>query len=231
MATLSTPAVFRKLTFALLGFFALLMSSCATSRTTAVTKIKPQKGYVNLMVVFIDKGPEIQELNETTYNSTIRNKFNNLTHIRLREQLEKTMARNVSTEATLISGASEYFPVNEDIDYNTFIKKIKDTGAEGILLVNRNARWNRQSYTTYSFDKESNISVTDTETAPNGSFLCYLFDLNNEAPVWVSQSSVLGTTWDSPGTLNSSLARNISRKLVKAGFIYSSVSQMQINYQ
>jgi hypothetical protein len=208
----------------------LVFSGCATSKMTAVTKIKPQRGYVNLMVVFVKSADEITNLTEASYNANIKNKFNNLDDIKLRQHLEKTFASNVGTYATLVNKSSDYFGVGEEYDYQTFLSKVKETGAEGIIFINSKSRWNSESYSTYTVGRRSPTSFTTTDIAPNASFLCYLIDLKTTKPVWMAQSNVFGTTWDSYNSLNTSLAKDVGYKLMKEGFVYKQVSDMPLNY-
>lgn len=206
----------------------LLLNSCATSHMSAVTNAKPQQPYVNLMVLFVKNAPEISHLDEATYNTHLKNKFNNLNDIKMRRQLEKAFANSISTPATLVNRSSDHFAVGSEIDYKTFLARLKETGAEGIIVVNNNARWIRNNYTTYGAD--SNISFTSSDPAPNAAFLCYLIDLNSNKPVWMSQTDVNGTSLDNNSTLGKSLARKVGNKLKNEGYVYLKISDMPITY-
>lgn len=215
--------------FVLLCFVAfLLLNSCATSHMSAVTNVKPQHPYVNLMVLFVKNAPEIIHLDEATYNTHLKNKFNNLNDIKMRQQLEKAFAGSIETQATLVTRSSDHFAVGTEVGYQTFLAKLKETGAEGVIIVNNNARWIRNNYTTYGAN--SDVSFTSNDPAPNAAFLCYLIDLNSNKPVWMSQTDVNGTSLDNNNTLANSLARKVGNNLKNEGYIYLKVSDLPITY-
>jgi len=214
----------------LLTIFAatLLLSSCAATYMSAVNKSKPAHPYINLMVVFVKDAPEITRLDETTYNNYVKMKFNNLADIQLRKQVEKTFANNITTEATMINRSSDYFTVGDEFDYATFLRKVKESGAEGIIVVNNTSRSSSTNYTTYGANTDVSYSVA--EQAPSAVFLCYLLDLESKVPVWMSQADVSGNVYADYNTLTNSLARNVSGKLKKEGYIYVEIKDVPIVY-
>jgi hypothetical protein len=205
-----------------------LLSSCATTFMSAVNKSKPAHPYINLMVVFVKDAPEITRLDETTYNTYLKTKFNNLADIKLRKQVEETFAENVTTEATAINRSSQYFKVGDEYNYAAFLSKVKESGAEGIIVVNNTSRSSRTNYTTLGAN--SDVSYSVAEQAPSAVFLCYLLDLESKEPVWMSQADVSGNVYADYYTLTNSLARNVGSKLRKEGYIYVSVKDVPVTY-
>lgn len=205
------------LTFAIFGITSL--TGCATSNLTSFTKQKVAEPYVNVVVVFVETNQEITQFNEEAYNTIVRKKFNNLSNIDFRKNLENAFVKNMGQTSTLVTGAGSLFEAGDDIDYASFIGGLKKAGAEAVLVVNMNKSW---STTTERIVKNDALNTYDVvkDANPNASYLCYLIDLNQIKPVWMGKSTGNGVWMVGYNTLNNNLAKNVNSKLNKEGFVY-----------
>ena len=211
------PATSRlKIIYLVLTIFAVGLVGCGSVvDLSGVTKEKPIKPYDNVLVLFIDRGPELTEFSNATYDTVIRKRFNNLNSIKERGTVEDRFIWKSGIEHVSISGASDLFGAGEDIDYKTFIAAAKKKGSQAILLINMNAYTSREAKTI----SQNNVNYKQvvTSTISYGSYLSYLIDLNTNKPVWMGKSVVKDA--GSFNGITKYFAKNIIAELNKEGFI------------
>lgn len=185
-----------------------LLAGCSTASISTVPKTVPDRPYARILTVFVDSDMDFYRLDAETYETYLKKRFNDLDHLEYRQQLERTFGRNLTATGTGIVRSSEVFEVNTEVSYDAFMNKVKETGAEAILLVNLRNYW-------YSYDNDNDLD----DSEPNASFNCYLVDLKTLEPVWLARSVVNGIIagYD---TLNNNLARRVAAKLRKERYIH-----------
>ncbi len=194
-----------------------ILSGCATTSTSTAKVTKPEKHYIGLMTLVVNSQADISLLDSATYENYIRGRFNNLENSTYRKQLEKTLARNfVRPNAQIwLVKSSDIFDLNTDISYRQFMKKVQETGVDGILFVKQSNYWHTTNYTTVYDD---NIATTTANTQPNAAYHTYLIDANTLMPVWYADSKVYGA-FAGFDTLNNHLARSLFSKLRRDKYI------------
>lgn len=186
----------------------LLLAGCSTSSISTVPKTVPNRPYARILTVFVDSDMDFYRLDAETYENYLAKCFNDLDHLQYRQQLERTFERNLTAAGTSIVRSSDVFEVNTEFSYDAFMNKVKETGAEAILLINLRNYW-------YSYSNNDDRDNSE----PNASFNCYLVDLKTLEPVWLARSVVNGIIagYD---TINNNLARRVAAKLQKERYIY-----------
>lgn len=190
------------------------LSGCAVSSTSTANLNKSKKYYVGIMTLVVSIDEDFSKLDSVTYDKYVRGKFNNLENLKYRKQLEKSLQRNLMQEGTQtrIVKSEETFELNTDVSYSDFLKQVKYTGVDGILLVNQRSYWTTiNSAQTVNFEY---TSATTIDTEPNADFHSYLIDAESLQPVWYANTLVQGVSagYD---TLNNYLARSLYRKMRK----------------
>ncbi|RCW29184.1 hypothetical protein [Marinilabilia salmonicolor] len=202
----------------ILLIFLVLLSGCALSNITSVSKNKTTKPFSSFFILCVESPDEIKALNKENYENFIANNFNKIDGLNVRSQLEKTISRNLSIgNFPRIVKSLDVFQVDEQYTYEEFMEKIGATGTEAILFVNLRNYWQSKEYVT-SYYKRS--SVTREELEPNATYYAYLYDLRNiDEYLWLSKVNVYGINagYD---TLNNYFARRISKDLKKNKYSY-----------
>lgn len=170
---------------------------------------KPDRPYSRVLIVFYESNYDFKNLDEATYDNHIQPTINTLEDYRYRKQLNKTFARNLGSDGTIIIKSSDFLQVNEEFTYEEFNKMLDNTSAEAILFVKLSGYWQ----TTQIVDGNS-------ESSPNASFASYLYDLEKNETVWLSNTVVRGGTISGYDTINNTLARRIAKKLQREKYIH-----------
>lgn len=185
--------------------------SCASS-SIRVQNFGDAKGQLNkILTCIIDKPLTVHTFDSAFFDVSIKDYFNDLGNLQVRNQLEKTLKRNLETAPNEIVRSSELFVVNEKITYSDFKQRIKNKGIKAILLINEESSWDTPNYIV------SGNSVR-YDGQPNTAFHCYLIDAESGQIIWLSRCVVKGV-FAGYDTLNNTLARRLSNKLRESGYI------------
>lgn len=185
--------------------------SCATSSITTQNLDNSQRHYAKILTCVIDKPLVIHEFDSAFYETSVKENFNDLGNIQVRNQLEKTLKRNLESISTEIVRSSDLFSVNEITGYSRFKEKIEKAGVEAILLINEESSWDTPSYQKVGHSIQYNGQ-------PNTAFHCYLIDVESGRVVWLGRCVVNGV-YAGYDTLNNTLARKVAKKLRETGRI------------
>jgi hypothetical protein len=201
----------------ILFFLAVLLTSCASSSITSVVKSQGERPYSSIFVVFTT-GNNFKGLTEDNYNTHVRHNFNDISYLKFRKQLEKSLERNMSNGYfPRIIKSSEVFLPDEEYTYEQFQDKVKRSGCEAILLVNLDDYWTTSDYVTTYYE---NTAVTKEREEPNSSYNVYLYDVNDlEEYKWISEIVVEGV-YAGYDTLNNYFSRRVANRLRKDNFIH-----------
>lgn len=192
----------------------ILFTSCGTSKTISNSKNVPGGArYNKLFTVSINTKKPIYELNETVYNTLIKDSFSDLRRVKFRQQLEKSLDRNFSSPRRSLVKSSEVFKLNTANSYADFINKIDSSGIQALLIVNLTDYWQSKNY-TIDGDQASSSAIQNSSAG----FNCYLVDMQSKKLVW-SARSVVNAPETRIEVLNNTLARQLVAKLTKDGFI------------
>ncbi|WP_439181591.1 hypothetical protein [Carboxylicivirga taeanensis] len=201
----------------ILYLLATLLTSCASSSIISVVKSPAEHPYSSMMVVFVT-GDSFKGFTEENYNNNVRGNFNNISYLKFREQLEKSLERNIGAGGfPRIVKSSEAFLPDEDYTYSQFLNKVKSSGSEAILVINLDGYWTSSKYVTTYYE---NSAVTDEREEPNSSYNVYLYDVNELAEYqWISEIVVNGI-YAGYDTLNNYFSRRVAKRLRKDNFIH-----------
>jgi hypothetical protein len=191
----------------------LLLSGCSIASIKSFKKQGRQQPYSRILVLLTDSDIHLTSLDSATYEAHIRNHFNSLDNARYTAQLERTLVRNLESKGTIIIKASDMFPVNDDISYDTFIQQLNRSNIQGVLLVSLRDYWQSGAMLVQSGQ------ITTVSQEPNASFNCYLVDRVSNQPVWMSHVVVNGI-YAGYDTLNNHMARRVSSALIRGKYIY-----------
>ncbi len=203
--------------FVILYLLATLLTSCASSSITSIVKSPTVRPYSSMMLVFTT-GDTFKGLTEDNYNNYVRGNFNDISYLKFRKQLEKSLVRNMSEGGfPRIIKSSEAFLPDEDYTYEQFQNKVSGSGCEVILVINLNSYWTSSKYVTSYYE---NSAVTDEREEPNSSYNVYLYDANDlEEYKWISEIVVNGI-YAGYDTLNNYFSRRVANRLRKDNFIH-----------
>ncbi|MBS2211582.1 hypothetical protein KEM09_09225 [Carboxylicivirga mesophila] len=201
----------------ILYLLAVLLTSCASSSITSIVKSPAQRPYSSMMLVFTT-GNNFKGFTEGNYNNNVRSNFNDISYLKFRKQLEKSLERNISPGGfPRIIKSTEAFLPDEDYTYEQFKNQLKRSGCEAILVVNLGDYWTSSKYVTTYYE---NSSVTNEREEPNSSYNVYLYDVNDlDNYKWISEIVVNGI-YAGYDTLNNYLSRRVAKRLRKDHFIH-----------
>lgn len=157
-------------------FVIFLFSGCATSKITAVVNEPAAAPYSKVVVLLIENDLDFYQLDPISYDKNIQPSFNNLDLIDFRNQLLKTFARNLNSEGTELIKSNDLYPVNTPVSFGDFTRKINESNAQAILLINLKAYWEPGNS---GIHRRKEL----TDTSPNALFTCYLIDTKSGKPV------------------------------------------------
>ncbi|WP_108210251.1 hypothetical protein [Pontibacter mucosus] len=199
----------------LLAICLLLLSGCATP-STAIKLDKNRDYYFGLMSLVLETNEDFKQLDSITYENHIRGKFNNLVSSTYRNEVEKALGNKFSFDNAQIRlvKSSEVFEINKDVSYSQFLQKMKDTGVDGILFVNKYNISQVQNYDTRHYQHSSSSSVVGTEEKAR--FNSYIIDVETLKPVWYTDTHVQS---ESAYIMNKQLAESVFKKLRKDKYI------------
>ena len=185
--------------------------SCASSSISIQNLDSSKSHYNKILTCIIDKPLTVQAFDSAFYDGSVKERFNNLGNIQVRNQMERTLKRNLEISSTKIIPSSDLFVVNELTSYNDFKQRIEKAGVEAILLISEESSWSTPNYT-----KVGNSIQYDGQ--PNTAFHCYLIDAKTGQVTWLGRCVVRGI-FAGYDTLNNTLARRIANKLRESGYI------------
>ena len=147
----------------------LLITGCATTSITPVIKEKPVQPYRTIMTLVVrSRTMDFRQFDADTYQNHIEDKFNNLVNIEYRQQLERSLQRNLSAKNSKVLASSALFEVNERIAYDDFVATLHDRDIEAILLINVFGYWYTES--DY-YDPDTGLSLLPCRHAKRPSLL------------------------------------------------------------
>lgn len=201
-----------------LSIIALLLNACASMDITSVPKNPSQHPFSKIMVVCVETSDDLKQLNSEIFDSHIRGQFNDIENLKFRNQLERTLQRNLGRYGLpKVIKSSEIFNVDQDYTYEQFCDEIGKTGAEAVLLINTRNYWFSSRYVTTHYNHSS---VTNEETEPNSTYYAYLYPASDlENYLWIGRINVSGI-WAGYDTLNNYLARGVTRMMRKENYIF-----------
>lgn len=150
-----------------LGLFLMVLfcASCTNfQRAISTQKLStPEQPVDNFLILFVEYKDEIIRLDEEYYNKALKGKFNNLEHQRFRDHMA-----DVAWDIYLPVRAFDYriiFEGHRDYAFNDFQARLDQPNLNYVLLINM---------------KNNDISGD----VPIRNFQVYLFDKNQEQPIW-----------------------------------------------
>jgi len=196
----------------------IILTSCATSSITSVSKLQTERPFSGIMVVCIQTEDEFRAFNAESYSTYVYRQFNSFDDMKVREHLEKSLAYYMAPEGfPRVLKASDAFNVDEDYSYEQFLAKVKRSGVEALLVVNMSNYWYTSSYVSTHYEHST---VTRETSEPNSTYYAYLYDVKNlDEYVWIGKVNVHGI-YAGYDTLNNYFARKISGQLRHEKYIY-----------
>ena len=191
----------------------LYLTGCASSKFTTVINNKTPYPYGKIMVLTIESNNDFYQLDSSSYSNTIQRSFNKIDNFDFRKQLERTVDKNLSSQNTSILKSSDFFQPNSETSYHDFLKALKESDAEAVLILNLKNYWNSNSYTI-------NNNVISENQKPNALFIGYLVDLKDNKVVWAAKAVINAITIAGYDTLNSKLANKLGDNLSRGNYLY-----------
>lgn len=188
-----------------------VLFSCASSSINVQNLDNSKRHYNKILTCIIDRPLTMHVFDSAFYNSSVKEYFNDLGNLQIREQMERTLKRNLESAANEIVPSSNLFMVNEITSYEDFRQRIANAGVKAILLINEESSWDTPGYT-----KVGHSIQYDGE--PNAAFHCYLIDAESGQLIWIGRCVVRGI-WAGYDTLNNTLSRRVANKLRESGYI------------
>ncbi|WP_066632151.1 hypothetical protein [Labilibacter marinus] len=198
----------------------LLLTSCASTSVQTLKKETLDKPYSSVLVLCIESDENVKQFDKANYIKYIQGEFNSFEESKYRDQLEKTIKRNLVSDNgfpnVITSGAM--FKMDELYSYEEFQDRIKNSGCQSILLVNLKDYWTETKYVTDNY--ESGTSYTRERNEPNFNFYSYLFDAQKGGNYLWTANIVAEGIYAGYDTLNNHMARRLSNKLKKDKMVY-----------
>ena len=186
--------------------------SCATSSISIQNLDNSKRHYNKILTCIIDKPLTIHAFDSTFYDASVKERFNNLRNIQVRNQMERTLKRNLESASNQIVSSSDLFVANELTSYSSFKERIEKAGVEAILLINEESSWETPGYTEVGSSIQYNGE-------PNTAFHCYLIDAVSGQVIWLGRCVTRGLMYAGYDILNNTLARKVAKKLKESGYI------------
>ena len=191
--------------------FLPFLFSCATASISTQNLNNSRRNYSKILTCIIDKPLTMFAFDSMFYNESVKEHFNNLGNLQVRNQMERTLKRNLGSAWNEIVPSSDLFVVNERTEYKEFRERIEKAGVKAILLINEESSWETPEYTMVG----QSIQYSGE---PNTAFHCYLIDAQTGELVWLGRCVVRGI-YAGYDTLNNTLARKLAKKLKECGYI------------
>lgn len=166
---------------------ALLFSSCANWYTAVSSKVTnyPQKPVDNLTILFTEYPGEIPNWSNESYNTAIKDKFNNLEFERFRNHLAEVSWDIFFPLAT--SDPRRIFEDHKEYSFDDLQKKLNESEVEFILLIN--------------------MKINEPiRTSTRRIFQVYLIEMDTGEQVWS------GYGYHNPGNI---IRKNTAKRLLK----------------
>lgn len=191
---------------------AFLLSSCASSYLSSEKITTPKKPYQKIFVVSIFDNIDFRQLNESNYNKAIKNNFNDMSSLSVRNLMKEKVRNNFNNNRILLSFASEQFKINQEVEYNEFASLI-EKNSDAVLLINQSTFYYNESIET---DSSGNVTTNQT---PVGTFLTYLIDAKTKELMWVGRFDSSGSVLDDKYSLYNNMCRKLHKQLIQEKLI------------
>jgi hypothetical protein len=185
--------------------------SCATSSISTKNLYNSKRSYGKILTCIVDQPLTLHVFDSAFYDASVKAHFNNLGNLQVRNQMERTLKRNLESVSNEIVKSSDLFVVNEMTNYKEFKDRIEKAGVKAILLINEEYSWDTPGYTKVG-------QSIEYSGEPNTAFHCYLIDAETGELIWLARCVVRGV-YAGYDTLNNTLARRIATKLKDCGYI------------
>jgi hypothetical protein len=190
----------------------IFLSSCASSYLSSEKLVNPSKVYRKIFVVNIFDNVKFRQFDETNYEKSIQNRFNEMNSLSVRKLMKEKIRNNFNNNRIRLTFASDEFKINQEVNYQDFVSKVA-VSSDAILLVNQSV-----FYYEKEIESDNNGNIT-TNTTPSGTFLTYLIDAKTKELIWVGRFDSSGTVLDDKYSLYNNMCRKLHKQLIKEHLI------------